>query len=182
MVTSSETNPLFFTRSVPETYMYLSIFGLCPFHNTLCMTPLWDVAEELFKDRYKLSHLSRLERSKFAPFLLFCHILSIYSKFLYFLAWSFPRMVLKRHIGWIALKVIFKVGKVMFGSFSHISVYKLVLFKCKYIASYSFSGLIILLLSNFNGYYLWQKGPIWTFVIYLLQYIRTVYVMTNVYM
>ena len=48
-----------------------------------------------------------------------------------------------------------------------------VLPKC--IASCSFSEVILVLFSNFNGvdwFLPGQKGPIWTFVIYLVQYLR----------
>ena len=64
--------------------------------------------------------------------------------------------------------------------FSHFSILISsieVLPKC--IASCSFSEVILVLFSNFNGvghdfkgYFQGQKGPIWTFVIYLGQYLR----------
>ena len=81
---------------------------------------------------------------------------------------------------WIILKVIAKVRKVTLGSFSHISLYWSVVLKCcpnvlHHVASQRWSyccSQILMVLVYFKGYFQGQKGPIWTFVIYLGQYLR----------
>ena len=94
----------------------LTIFGLCPFCNIPVLTPLWHVEKVLLKCHKNVIFQGR--KGIIAP-VMFRNASSIVS-------WGFPMRVLmnceERRIWWIAL-VIFKVGKVSFGSFSHTYVY-----------------------------------------------------------
>ena len=86
----------------------------------------------------------------------------------------------RKGFDWITPKVIAKVRKVRFDSCSHISLYISVVLKCcpnvlHHVGSPRWSqccSQILMVLIYFKGYFQGQKDPIWTFVIYLGQYLR----------
>ena len=108
-------------------------------------------------------------------------IQNMFSNSFSILAWSFPRIVTMNCEEKILLNhstchcqglkgqvwLIFPYFSILISSIEVLT---------KYIASCSFSDVILVLFSNFNGvdlfYFQGQKGPIWTFVIYLGQYLR----------
>ena len=173
MVISTEPT-LYFSDQISS--WDLSIFGLCPFHIIpLFWTSLWHVAEELLNCRCEVIYQGRkgLNSPIFYYFDTYCpFIQNMFSNFMSILSWSFPRMVLmhceetdlvnrpKSHFQGMKGQVwlIFTYFCIL------ISVIKVLPNIC--IASFRFSGVILVLLSNFNGfnvlYFQCQKGPIWT--------------------
>ena len=85
---------------------------------------------------------------------------------LYTASWGWDRSTSRDGFDLIILKVIFKVGKVKFGPFFHNYWYYSVITKCcpnlLYLATLLWSQSCTKIWKVWN-----QKGPIWTFVIYL---------------